>query len=188
MAFLPFLLRRRASLPFRWKTTLRNCLLRQFCQSRSFSQGKTRTARNFYPISLLKILLVLFSIVKQVKMNRVTVIRGSTGCGKTTQVPQFIIDYMAADQQQFNVIVTQPRRIAAMSIAKRVAEERNWQLGDIVGYQVGMDRTMVGPNTRLLYCTTGVLLQKLITRNVSISTLISSSMRCTSEASTLIFC
>lgn len=57
--------------------------------------------------------------------------------------------------------MTQPRRIAAISIAKRVSEERHWPVGTLVGYQVGMVNN-TSPDTRLTYCTTGVLLQKLI--------------------------
>lgn len=65
-----------------------------------------------------------------------TIIKGSTGCGKTTQVPQFILDSYAQNRKHCNIIVTQPRRIAAISVAKRVAEERGWQIGTLVGYQV----------------------------------------------------
>lgn len=57
--------------------------------------------------------------------------------------------------------VTQPRRIAAISIAKRVSSERQWPVGTLVGYQVGMVNN-TSQDTRLTYCTTGVLLQKLI--------------------------
>lgn len=62
-----------------------------------------------------------------------------------------------------NVVVTQPRRIAAISIAHRVAEERDWKIGGIVGYQVGLDK-VASDDTRLTYMTTGVLLQQLIAR------------------------
>lgn len=60
------------------------------------------------------------------------------------------------------LIVTQPRRIAAISIAKRVSQERNWPVGTLVGYQVGLINHTCR-DTRLNYCTTGVLLEKLIT-------------------------
>ncbi|RWS11290.1 putative ATP-dependent RNA helicase TDRD9-like protein, partial [Dinothrombium tinctorium] len=102
-------------------------------------------------------------IVTSVKINRVTIIEGDTGCGKTTQVPQYIADDCFHQGQYFNIAVTQPRRIAAISVAKRVCSERNWNLGEIVGYQVGMDKR-TSENTRILYCTTGVLLQKLISQ------------------------
>lgn len=69
---------------------------------------------------------------------RVIIIKGATGCGKTTQVPQFILDDFQTNKRDHdcNIIVTQPRRIAAISVAKRVCEERKWKLGSVVGYQV----------------------------------------------------
>ncbi|KAK7595428.1 hypothetical protein V9T40_013253 [Parthenolecanium corni] len=100
-------------------------------------------------------------ILKSINNRKVVIIKGATGCGKTTQVPQFILN-AARDIKQFcNIIVTQPRRIAAISVAKRVADELSVPVGSLVGYQVGLDRK-VSEDTRLLYCTTGVLLQKLI--------------------------
>jgi len=59
--------------------------------------------------------------------------------------------------------VTQPRRIAALSIAKRVSQERDWPVGTIVGYQLGLIKNIC-PDTRITYCTTGVLLHKLVNK------------------------
>lgn len=100
-------------------------------------------------------------IISRIAAYPVTVIKGTTGCGKTTQIPQFILDSHAEKRKHCNIVVTQPRRIAAISVAKRVAKERNWQVGTLVGYQVGLERVS-NADTRILYCTTGVLLQKLI--------------------------
>ncbi|CAL7951071.1 unnamed protein product [Xylocopa violacea] len=100
-------------------------------------------------------------IVSMIETNSVIVIQGPTGCGKTTQVPQFILDSCYKKRLHCNIIVTQPRRIAAMSIAKRVSQEREWPLGTLVGYQVGLINHTC-KDTRLTYCTTGVLLHKLI--------------------------
>ncbi|XP_021341941.1 putative ATP-dependent RNA helicase TDRD9 [Mizuhopecten yessoensis] len=105
-------------------------------------------------------------VVSTIECNQVTVVQGSTGSGKTTQVPQYILDHYAAMNKYCNIIVTQPRRIAAISIARRVCSERDWQLGTVCGYQVGMDK-QTSEDTRLTYVTTGVLLQKLInTKNM----------------------
>lgn len=90
------------------------------------------------------------------------IIQGSTGCGKTTQVPQYILDSHVENKKYCNIIVTQPRRIAAISVAKRVCSERSWRLGGICGYQIGLDHEHVSEDTRITYCTTGILLQKLI--------------------------
>eukprot|EP00795_Rhopilema_esculentum_P002873 gene2873-1110_t len=100
-------------------------------------------------------------IIGTIEMNQVTIIEGTTGSGKTTQVPQFILDYYREKRQYCNILVTQPRRIAAESIAKRVSEERNWPVGHLVGFQVGRNRN-VSEDTRITYMTTGVLLQKMI--------------------------
>ena len=100
-------------------------------------------------------------IIDMVECEQVTVIQGETGSGKTTQVPQFILDHYAAQNRYCNIVVTQPRRIAAISIAERVCAERNWRVQGICGYQVGLERR-ISEDTRLTYCTTGVLLQKLI--------------------------
>ena len=86
---------------------------------------------------------------------------GATGSGKTTQVPQYILDYYYQQRKYCNIVVTQPRRIAAESISKRVCDERGWEPGHVVGYQVGRGRN-VSEDTRITYMTTGVLLQKMI--------------------------
>ena len=75
-------------------------------------------------------------ILKILKERNALVVKGFTGCGKTTQVPQFILDDCAATKTPCNIIVTQPRRIAAISVAKRVSQERGWELGTVVGYHV----------------------------------------------------
>ncbi|KAK9299728.1 hypothetical protein QLX08_007354 [Tetragonisca angustula] len=100
-------------------------------------------------------------IISMIETNSVVVIQGPTGCGKTTQVPQFILDSCYKKKFHCNIIVTQPRRIAAISIAKRVSQEREWPVGTLVGYQVGLINH-TSKDTRLTYCTTGVLLHKLI--------------------------
>ncbi|ODN04338.1 putative ATP-dependent RNA helicase TDRD9 [Orchesella cincta] len=102
-------------------------------------------------------------IITHLSENQIMIIEGFTGCGKTTQVPQFILDDAVAHNEGCRIVVTQPRRIAAISVANRVGAERNWRVGGLVGYQVGMDKR-VSDDTRLTYMTTGVLLQLLIAR------------------------
>lgn len=117
-----------------------------------------------------KVELPIFSskerILNLIEDNSVIILQGETGCGKTTQVPQFILDNARERNEFCNIVVTQPRRIAAISIANRVCNERQWDVGKLVGYQVAL-KPCTSPDTRLLYCTTGVLLQKLIkTKNL----------------------
>ncbi|XP_068210369.1 ATP-dependent RNA helicase TDRD9-like [Palaemon carinicauda] len=102
-------------------------------------------------------------ILERIKNYQVVVIEGETGCGKSTQVPQFILDEAREDLKHCNIIVTQPRKIAATSLARRVCKERNWKLGKLVGYQVGLDNC-TDLDTRLAYVTTEVLVQKLINK------------------------
>jgi len=101
------------------------------------------------------------TILDTINYSPVTIIQGETGSGKTTQVPQYILDQHAKENKHCNIICTQPRRIATTSVAKYICRERNWQLGNLVGYQIQLDRK-TSEDTRLTFCTTGVLLQRLV--------------------------
>ncbi|GLD97023.1 hypothetical protein PINS_up005706 [Pythium insidiosum] len=96
--------------------------------------------------------------------HQVVLVCGQTGCGKTTQIPQFILDaYIDSGRGgECSIICTQPRRIAAIGVATRVAQERCEEIADVVGYQIRMDAKRSAA-TRLLFCTTGVLLRRLLT-------------------------
>ncbi|ORZ28166.1 P-loop containing nucleoside triphosphate hydrolase protein [Lobosporangium transversale] len=101
-------------------------------------------------------------LVKAVKDNSVVIVCGETGCGKTTQVPQFILDNWIQESigEYANIVCTQPRRIAAIGVAERVAVERSTDIGQQVGYSIrGENRS--SKNTKLLFCTTGILLRRL---------------------------
>ncbi len=99
-------------------------------------------------------------ILELIRNHTVTCIEGETGCGKSTMVPQFILDEMLNQQEpQFcNVIVTQPRRVAAVKLAERVAAERQEPVGRTIGYCVGGDIHRA-PQTKVTYCTVGYFLQ-----------------------------
>ncbi|KAJ2389215.1 helicase, partial [Coemansia sp. RSA 2603] len=101
-------------------------------------------------------------IVRLVASHRCTVVTGATGCGKTTQVPQFLLDAALTQRQHARIICTQPRRISAIGVAQRVSEERaETNLGTgLVGYAV-RGESRQSADTRLLFCTTGVLLRML---------------------------
>ncbi|KAF9245882.1 P-loop containing nucleoside triphosphate hydrolase protein [Melanogaster broomeanus] len=94
--------------------------------------------------------------------NRVVIVVGETGCGKTTQLPQFILDSLicAGRGKDASIIITQPRRISAISVAARVSAER---VDDgSVGYAI-RGESKQDKRTKLLFCTTGVLLRRLST-------------------------
>ncbi|XP_014832185.1 PREDICTED: putative ATP-dependent RNA helicase TDRD9 [Poecilia mexicana] len=100
-------------------------------------------------------------LISFIESNSVVIVRGATGSGKTTQLPQFILDHYNEKTASCNIVVTQPRKIGATSIARWVAAQRKCILGSLVGYQVALEK-MATEHTRLIYMTTGVLLQKLV--------------------------
>ncbi|KAK3028246.1 hypothetical protein RJ639_037580 [Escallonia herrerae] len=112
-------------------------------------------------------------ILNLLEENNVLVVCGETGCGKTTQGPQFILDDMigARPGGHCNIICTQPRRIAAISVAERVADEgcesSPGSNDSLVGYQVRLDSAR-NERTKLLFCTTGILLRKIAVVNRSL--------------------
>ncbi|XP_068740703.1 3'-5' RNA helicase YTHDC2-like isoform X2 [Montipora capricornis] len=107
-------------------------------------------------------------ILKLISENQVLLISGETGSGKTTQVPQFILEDANTQATPCRIVCTQPRRISALSISDRVATERGERLGQTVGYQIRLDNR-ISPKTLLTYCTTGVLLQTLMSGDNSLS-------------------
>ncbi|KAJ6790770.1 pre-mRNA-splicing factor ATP-dependent RNA helicase DEAH7 [Iris pallida] len=120
-----------------------------FAKSKSLSQQ-----RQYLPIFSVR-----EELLQVVRENQVIVVVGETGSGKTTQLTQ----YLHEDGYTTNGIIgcTQPRRVAAMSVAKRVSEEMETDLGDKVGYAIRFE-DVTGPNTIIKYMTDGVLLRETL--------------------------
>ncbi|CAL9751611.1 unnamed protein product [Musa acuminata subsp. burmannicoides] len=99
-------------------------------------------------------------LVEEVRKNDTLIIVGETGSGKTTQLPQFL--YNAGFCRDEKIIgVTQPRRVAAVTVAKRVAEECNVELGQKVGYSIRFEDA-TSSSTRIKYMTDGLLLREAL--------------------------
>ena len=103
-------------------------------------------------------------IMEAIMANNVTILCGETGSGKTTQVPQFLYEAGFGDKNNPDfpgmVGITQPRRVAAVSMANRVAHEMNLNDGQVT-YQVRYDKALLGSNTRIKFMTDGILLREL---------------------------
>lgn len=107
------------------------------------------------------------TIIDTLNSNQVLVLSGETGCGKSTQLPSFIVENNLAQGKNVKVVVCEPRRISAISLANRVSEELGEPRppsakndGGLIGYQVRLEST-VGKNTRLSFVTYGIALRML---------------------------
>src|SRR3954453_8636468 len=98
-------------------------------------------------------------IVESLRRQPRLVLQAPTGSGKSTQVPQILLDRGLAENGE--IVVLQPRRLPTRMLARRVAEERQVRLGDEVGYQIRMDKVTSG-KTRIRYVTEGVLLRQML--------------------------
>ena len=100
-------------------------------------------------------------IVAAVRENPVVVVIGETGSGKTTQMAQILHRAGLMPRPDMGVAVTQPRRVAAVSVARRVAHEMGVRVGGLVGYTVRFEDCS-SPATRVKYLTDGTLLRELL--------------------------
>ncbi|KAG6813786.1 hypothetical protein H0H92_007198 [Tricholoma furcatifolium] len=102
-------------------------------------------------------------VISHIRDNEVTICMAATGSGKTTQIPQLILDSFIKDGEgaKCNVVCTQPRRLAAISVADRVAKERGEQLGKTIGYQVRFEAKLPEEHGSITFCTTGIFLKRL---------------------------
>lgn len=99
-------------------------------------------------------------LIECVKENQIVIVEGETGSGKTTQIPQFILEAGVAKQGRKCIACTQPRRVAATSIAARVAEEMDVELGQEVGYTIRFEDVSDPAKTVLKFVTDGMLLRE----------------------------
>jgi ATP-dependent helicase HrpB len=98
-------------------------------------------------------------IVENLREHSRLIIQAPTGSGKSTQVPQILLDHELLGDGQ--VVILQPRRLAARLLAARVASERTCRLGDEVGYQIRFEN-ITSKRTRIRFVTEGILLRQLV--------------------------
>ncbi|KAK3120042.1 hypothetical protein QOZ80_9AG0680360 [Eleusine coracana subsp. coracana] len=132
------------------------CKMNESPQLRKIVENKSKL-----PISSFK--QVIYSTLEN---HQVVLISGETGCGKTTQVPQYILDHMWGKGESCKIICSQPRRISAISVAERISTERGESVGRTVGYKIRLE-SKGGKNSSIMFCTNGILLRLLIGRGTN---------------------
>ena len=100
-------------------------------------------------------------LIKAVEDHQTIVIVGETGSGKTTQIPQYMWEAGFANEEGVRIGCTQPRRVAAMSVATRVADEVGCKLGNEVGYSIRFE-DCTSDKTKVKYMTDGMLLREFL--------------------------
>lgn len=112
----------------------------------------------------LPIIMMEQEIMEAINENSIVILCGETGCGKTTQVPQFLYEAGFGSSNRSDrkgiIGVTQPRRVAVLATAKRVSFELGLHLGKEVGFQVRHDK-MIGDNCSIKFMTDGILLREV---------------------------
>ncbi|KAF4342708.1 DNA RNA helicase (DEAD H box family II) [Fusarium beomiforme] len=105
-------------------------------------------------------------VLNAVDENQVVIVCGETGCGKSTQVPSFLLEHQLSQGKPCKVYCTEPRRISAISLARRVSEELGENRNDLgtnrslVGYSIRLEAS-TSRETRLVYATTGIVMRML---------------------------
>lgn len=101
------------------------------------------------------------AILSQVHSKRALVLVAEPGAGKTTRVPPALLKSGLLTDHHPNIMLLQPRRVAARAAALRIADENGWRIGNEVGWHVRFDRH-IGPKTRLRVVTEGILTRQLV--------------------------
>lgn len=105
-------------------------------------------------------------VLRTIDQNQIVIVCGETGCGKSTQVPSFILEHQLSQGKPCKIYCTEPRRISAISLARRVSEELGERKNDLgtfrslIGYAIRLESNTT-KETRLVYATTGIVMRML---------------------------
>lgn len=100
----------------------------------------------------------MLRLLEEIEKNNSLIVIGETGSGKTTQIPQLLLSSGIVDSSTC-IGITQPRRVAAVSVAKRVAQEQSVQIGKLVGYCVRFE-DVTSSQTKIKYLTDGMMVRE----------------------------
>ncbi|KAK6120201.1 hypothetical protein DH2020_046107 [Rehmannia glutinosa] len=123
--------------------------------------ASTPTTSSCSPFAELPVTAKRDEIVEKIMENRVTLIIGETGCGKSSQIPQFLLE-----ENMEPILCTQPRRFAVVAVARMVAKARNCEIGGEVGYHIGHSR-VYSSSSKIVFKTAGVLLDEMRERGLN---------------------
>ncbi|KAL8640168.1 MAG: hypothetical protein Q9228_002882 [Teloschistes exilis] len=142
-------------------------LLRDSLQALWWSKSTTPPFRNMLAQrAKLPIHNFRNEILQTIEENQIVIVCGETGCGKSTQIPSFILEQELLSGRACRIYCTEPRRISAISLARRVSEELGERKSDVgtsrslVGYAIRLESKMT-KETRLVYATTGIVMRML---------------------------
>ncbi|CAD5230270.1 unnamed protein product [Bursaphelenchus xylophilus] len=124
-------------------------------------ERRSKEKENKKPKELLPVEEMADLVEKKIKKEDFVIFVSETGSGKSTKIPQIVIDRVFKDDPTAKVAVSQPRRVAALNLARRVAHERNCEVGDEVGYKFRFENE-TSEKTRITYMTDGILLREIL--------------------------
>lgn len=120
---------------------------------------KTQNLDSQPPDNTLPITHLEQEIIETIREHPITIICGETGSGKSTQLPKFLLENGFAHKGRIGI--TQPRRIAAVTLAQRVSQETNLELGTEIGYQIRYDASSMSQGNKIKFMTDGILLKEV---------------------------
>jgi len=113
-----------------------------------------------HPINQLPIFKKKDQILDAITKNQFVLVTGETGCGKSTQVPRLLYEYLTEiGDEKSKIMCVQPRRLAVINLNRILGSQMKKQ--DMIGYQIGM-KSFIRPSNKIVFVTNGIFLQRMI--------------------------